>query len=105
MPATKRKKETQADRATRAVSRPVPPLWICDVAAHTVAGRYSIPASREDVFEHTARDARLEALRLVQVRADVPAWRPWMRESWQHISVSRGVYAPGQDNQRAEEQS
>lgn len=56
-------------------------FWVA-VGPHMVAGRYRIDGWEGDVYATTAALARSDAVLAAHVRAGVPPWLPWLRESW-----------------------
>jgi hypothetical protein len=56
------------------------------IAAHQV-GRYVVPAQLITVRAGTADEARLEAVREVHRRGELPPWKPLARASIEHARV------------------
>jgi hypothetical protein len=54
----------------------IPPMWRVRIRAHTVAGRWSIPASSTRLPAGSAAGARLQVLRWAHADAGAPKWRP-----------------------------
>lgn len=63
------------------------PLFEVTVAAHRV-GRHDIAEQTVTLGAKTAQVARQFGLIAVHIREGVPSWRPYLRASWPHTSVS-----------------
>lgn len=66
-------------------------VWRVLVPSHTVAGRYPVPESVEVRYESDRRAAVAHAVRTAHIRAEVPPWKPFLRETARLVSVERGV--------------
>jgi predicted RecB family endonuclease len=60
---------------------------------HLADGRYKVPGRTIKVRADNENDARLNAIREAHVAARVPGWKPLVRESWAHATISK-VVAP-----------
>jgi hypothetical protein len=63
------------------------------VAAHRVGPRYVVPAVDVEVPAVSIEHARALAVGEAHRRAEVPPWRPWIRESLRYATADR-VSAP-----------
>lgn len=69
-------------------------VWRVMIGAHTVGGRYKIPAGEQARFEGERRQAIAAAIRQAHIGAGVPGWRPYLRESLRHVTAIASVHKP-----------
>lgn len=55
--------------------------------AHGVSGRYQIPESTQTVWGLSANNARATAIINAHIKAHIPSWKPYLRESWRFSSA------------------
>lgn len=73
--------------------------WRVRIAAHRVAHpgglrSHEVPASERLRFEAGRGEAVAAAIRAAHIEAEVPAWRPYLRQSVSHATVEETWWTP-----------
>jgi hypothetical protein len=66
--------------------KPVLPRWRVEVAEHR-AGRYEVAGQVLEVMAEDEQQARIAATRAAHIVANVPSWKPLMRQTYPHTSA------------------
>jgi hypothetical protein len=65
--------------------------WAVTVTPHTVTGpvvSYEIPAMAFQIGGDSSRSARRSATQHVHIVHGLPGWRPYLRQTWPHVTVT-----------------